>query len=98
VCSDLTTHQRAFSEWAVAINTVMAADGMIYKQELSPVSYCHLMFPAIREETLKHPVLKDTSMGRVMKTLLGEATISTSSESRHFVSLRKHLISISEER
>jgi hypothetical protein len=65
VCSDLTTHQRAFSEWAVAINTVMGADGIIYKQELTPDGYCRLMFPAIREETLKHSLLKDTSMAQL---------------------------------
>ena len=42
--------------------------GVIYKQELTPGSYCHLKFPAIREETLAsdHPVLKDPSEGDII--------------------------------
>lgn len=46
----------------------MAKDGVIYKQELTPGSYCHLKFPAIREETLagNHPVLKDPSDGDII--------------------------------
>ncbi len=35
-----------------ATATAMAADGVIYKQELTPGSYCHLKFPAIRGRTL----------------------------------------------
>ena len=31
-----------------AINTAMGAGGIISKQELTPDSYCHLKFPAIR--------------------------------------------------
>jgi len=58
--------------------TAMAADGVIskqglppgviYKQELTPGSYCHLKFPAIREETLHrdHPVLLDPSDGDII--------------------------------
>jgi len=48
--------------------TAMAADGLIYKQELTPGSYCHLKFPAIREETLAsdHPVLTDPSDGDII--------------------------------
>src|SRR5258705_11349484 len=58
--------------------TAMAADGVIskqtlppgviYKQELTPGSYCHLKFPAIREETLHrdHPVLLDPSDGDIV--------------------------------
>ena len=51
-----------------AINTAMSADGIIYKQELTPGSYCHLKFPAIREETLasNYPVLKDSTSGDVI--------------------------------
>jgi hypothetical protein len=61
-----------------ATATAMAADGVIskqklppgviYKQELTPGSYCHLKFPAIREETLSsdHPVLLDPSDGDVI--------------------------------
>jgi len=49
-------------------STAMAADGVIYKQEFTPGSYCHLKFPAIREETLAgdHPVLKDSSDGDII--------------------------------
>ena len=48
--------------------TAMAADGLIYKQELTPGSYCHLKFPAIRGRTLAgdHPVLKDPSEGDII--------------------------------
>ena len=61
-----------------ATATAMAADGVIskqelpagviYKQELTPGSYCHLKFPAIREETLHrhHPVLLDPSDGDII--------------------------------
>ena len=51
-----------------ATATAMAADGVIYKQELTPGSYCHLKFPAIREETLAsdHPVLTDPSDGDII--------------------------------
>jgi hypothetical protein len=49
-------------------DTAMAADGVIYKQELTPGSYCHLKFPAIREETLAgdHPVLLDPNDGDII--------------------------------
>jgi hypothetical protein len=49
-------------------NTALAADGVILKQELTPGSYCHLKFPAIREETLagNHPVLTDPSEGDIV--------------------------------
>jgi hypothetical protein len=52
-----------------ANNTALtAADGVIYKQELTSGSYCHRKFPAIREETLAgdHPVLKDPSDGDII--------------------------------
>ena len=61
-----------------ATGTAMAADGVIskqklppgviYKEELTPGSYCHLKFPAIREETLSsdHPVLLDPSDGDII--------------------------------
>ena len=51
-----------------AINTAMAADGIIYKQELTPGSYCHLKFPAIREDTLgsDHPALEDPNSGDII--------------------------------
>jgi len=46
----------------------MAANGVIYKQELTPGSYCHLKFLAIREETLagNHPVLLDPDDGDII--------------------------------
>jgi len=51
-----------------ASGTAMAADGIIYKQANTPGSYCHLKFPAIREETLAgdHPVLTDPSDGDII--------------------------------
>ena len=51
-----------------AINTVMAADGIIDKQELTPGSYCHLKFPAIREDILgsDHPALEDPNSGDII--------------------------------
>ena len=51
-----------------AINTAMAADGIIDKQELTPGSYCHLKFPAIREDTLgsDHPALEDPNSGDII--------------------------------
>ena len=38
--------------------TAMAADGLIYKQELTPGGYCHLKFPAIREDTLAGEIIR----------------------------------------
>jgi len=51
-----------------AINTAMAADGIIDQQELTPGSYCHLKFPAIREDTLgsDHPALEDPNSGDII--------------------------------
>jgi hypothetical protein len=45
-----------------------AAEGVISQTVLIPGSYCHLTFPAIREETLDwdRPVLKDASSGDVI--------------------------------
>jgi hypothetical protein len=44
-----------------------AAEGVIYKAVVS-ANYCHLKFPAIREETLysRSPVLKDPRDGDVV--------------------------------
>ena len=67
-------------------NAFSAAPGVISNQVLTPGSYCHLKFPAIREETLSwdRPVLKDPSSGdiidfsdRAIRTHLGK-TKSTS--------------------
>ena len=51
-----------------AVNTARDTDGIIFKQEFTPGSYCHMKFPAIREETLAgdHPVLKDPSDGDIV--------------------------------
>jgi len=48
-----------------ATRAAIAADGVIYKQELIPGSYCHLKFPAIQGGTRAgdRPVLKDSSDG-----------------------------------
>ena len=45
-----------------------AAPGVITNATLTPGSYCHLTFPAIREETLSwdRPVLKDASEGDII--------------------------------
>ena len=45
-----------------------AAPGVISNAVLTPGTYCHLTFPAIREETLSsdHPVLKDPSEGDII--------------------------------
>lgn len=49
-------------------STFAAAEGVISNATLIPGSYCHLTFPAIREETLSwdRPVLKDPSKGDVI--------------------------------
>jgi hypothetical protein len=49
-------------------NAFSAAPGVISNQVLTPGSYCHLTFPAIREETLSsdRPVLKDPSTGDII--------------------------------
>jgi hypothetical protein len=49
-------------------NAAFAANGIILKQEVTPGSYCHLKFPAIREDTLArdHPVLKVPNEGNLI--------------------------------
>jgi hypothetical protein len=51
-----------------ASNTSAAADGVISNATLTPGSYCHLKFPAIREGTLSsdRPVLDDASNGDII--------------------------------
>jgi hypothetical protein len=53
---------------AMSSSVVSAADGVISKNSLTEGSYCHLKFPAIREETLasSHPVLQDASSGDII--------------------------------
>jgi hypothetical protein len=45
-----------------------AAQGIIYRSAAPSDSYCHLKFPAIRENTLfsNRPVLKDASDGDII--------------------------------
>ncbi|HXV82261.1 MAG TPA: hypothetical protein VEG60_20505 [Candidatus Binatia bacterium] len=47
---------------------VSGAEGVIFKVSTPDGKYCHLKFPAIREETLywDHPVLKDPSEGDII--------------------------------
>jgi hypothetical protein len=42
---------------------VEAQEGILFKAQLPGTNYCHLKFPAIREDTLssRRPVLKDAS-------------------------------------
>jgi hypothetical protein len=49
-------------------NAPAAAPGVISNQVFTPGSYCHLRFPAIREDTLSsnRPVLKDPSEGDII--------------------------------
>ena len=49
-------------------STFAAAEGVISNATLIPGSYCHLTFPAIREDTLSsdRPVLKDPSEGDIV--------------------------------
>src|SRR5918996_5940368 len=51
-----------------ASSAFAAAPGVISNATLTPGSYCHLTFPAIREETLfsDRPVLKDPSEGDIV--------------------------------
>jgi hypothetical protein len=48
--------------------TLAVAPGVISNATLTPGSYCHLTFPAIREDTLSwdRPVLKDASSGDII--------------------------------
>ena len=53
--------------WGVA--QVSAQEGVLLKVELEPGSnYCHMQFPAIREDTLSwdQPVLKDVTSGDII--------------------------------
>ncbi len=45
-----------------------AAEGILYKVQAGNTNYCHLKFPAIREDTLhmNRPVLKDSSTGDIV--------------------------------
>jgi hypothetical protein len=48
---------------SMVASSALSADGIVLKEEM-PGGYCHLQFPAIREETLSaSPELKDASSG-----------------------------------
>jgi len=49
-------------------STFATAEGVISNATFTPGSYCHLTFPAMREETLSwdRPVLKDASEGDII--------------------------------
>ena len=51
-----------------AINTAMAADGVVSDDGLAAGSYCHEKFPAINPTTLgdAHPTLQDSKTGAVI--------------------------------
>jgi hypothetical protein len=52
-----------------ATGTAFSADGILFKQQLAPGSnYCHMKFPAIREDSLNwgQPVLKDSNSGDIV--------------------------------
>jgi hypothetical protein len=46
----------------------LAADGVLFKEDIAPNSYCHMEFPAIRPSTLagNHPELKSSTTGDVI--------------------------------
>jgi hypothetical protein len=48
--------------------SVKSDDGILLKVQMPGTNYCHLKFPAIREETLSsnRPVLKDSSTGDIV--------------------------------
>ena len=50
------------------LNTAIAEDGILSKDQLTTDSYCHVKFPAISESTLgdDQPTLKDSSTGDVI--------------------------------
>jgi len=50
-------------------SAAFAADsGVLFKARLGTTNYCHMKFPAIREDTLRwaHPVLKDPNSGDII--------------------------------
>jgi hypothetical protein len=53
---------------SLAGSAIAAEDGILSKVSAENENYCHMRFPAIKEETLwrKHPQLKDSSTGDVI--------------------------------
>ncbi len=62
--------------FALSIVPVWGAEGVISKVAAAPPNYCHMKFPAIREETLgsDRPVLKDRGSGDIID-FYGHATM-----------------------
>ncbi len=54
--------------WGLSAAPVEGAEGIISKVAAPQGNYCHLKFPAIREETLfsDHPALKDARDGDII--------------------------------
>lgn len=55
--------------FVLSVGPALGAEGVISKVAATPSSnYCHMKFPAIREETLAwdRPVLKDASSGDII--------------------------------
>lgn len=52
----------------MSVFTAKAADGILYKVQAGNTNYCHLKFPAIREDTLEmdRPVLQDSRTGAII--------------------------------
>jgi hypothetical protein len=51
-----------------ALNNAIAEDGIVSKDPLTPGSYCHEKFPAMRQSTLDdgQPTLKNSTTGDVI--------------------------------
>lgn len=54
--------------FGLSITPARAKDGVLSKVQASQTNYCHLHFPAMREETLSwsSPVLKDAATGDII--------------------------------
>ena len=54
--------------FGLSITPAWAKDGVLSKVQASETNYCHLHFPAMREETLSwsSPVLKDAGTGDII--------------------------------
>ena len=60
-----------FGTFGVSTAPVWAKDGVLLQVKAEAGNYCHLKFPAIREETLSwaSPVLKDAASGEHHRSL-----------------------------
>ena len=56
------------SAFGLSMTPTWAKDGVLSKVQASQTNYCHLHFPAMREETLSwsSPVLKDAGTGDII--------------------------------